>query len=162
MSRMVRRLAHVSGLLVAALAVVGMSPVDRAGGRPGSHSFPTFFTPGKLALCKLDSNIAGVKPFTAYLNCWRPSDGFTVTLGPRKRPLFGPLRANKGLESFTMKRWLLPYGARWWGNRAGEHGRGPGRVGVLYRCTSRSKGLTCRNTSGHGFWLGRIRGHRVF
>jgi hypothetical protein len=147
---------------IAVLAAVLVWSVDGASSAPTSHSYPTFFTPQKQALCKLDSNIAGVTPFTAYLNCWRPRDGFTVTLGPKKRPLFGPLKANKGLESYTLKRWLLPFGATWWGDREGEQGRGRGPQAVQYRCTSRADGLTCRSIFGHGFWLGRVRAHRIF
>jgi hypothetical protein len=29
-------------------------------------------------------------------------------------------------------------------------------------CNSRSSGLTCQNARGHGWWLGRYVGYRVF
>jgi hypothetical protein len=154
---------YAIALVVVVSAGLGVVPVDLGTASPLSHSFPTFFTPARRTFCKLDTNIAGVKPFTPYLNCWRPRDGFTVTLGPRKRPLFGTLDAHKGpLESVILRRWLLPFGATWWGNRVGEQGRGSGRGDILYRCASRTTGLTYRNAAGHGFWLGRTRGHRIF
>jgi hypothetical protein len=86
-----------------------------------------------------------------------------VTLESTRRPLFGPLKANKGpVQSVLLTRWLLRFGETWWGNRRGEEGRGSGKGRVLFRCTSRTSGLTCRSISGHGFWLGRVRGHRIF
>ena len=33
---------------------------------------------------------------------------------------------------------------------------------ALWRCVNRSTGLTCTNRAGHGFWLGRLRGSRLF
>ncbi len=29
-------------------------------------------------------------------------------------------------------------------------------------CSSRSNGLTCKNGIGHGWWLGRCKGYRIF
>jgi hypothetical protein len=135
-----------------------------AGAAPESHSFPTFFTPGKLALCKFVEAFEPPPGFVPYLNCWRPRDGFTVTMESTGRPLYGPLKENKGpVQSLTLRRWLLPFGEKWWGNRRGAEGRGRGNGRVLFRCTSRTDGLTCRSVvSGRGFWLGRVRGHRIF
>ena len=31
-----------------------------------------------------------------------------------------------------------------------------------FRCTSRRSGLTCTNRRGHGWWLGRYVGYRLF
>jgi hypothetical protein len=149
--------------VLSAAAVGSVVTVERAAPASASHSFPSFFTPGKLALCKLQVGFEAPKDFVPDLNCWRPRDGFTVTLGSTGRPLSGPLKANKRLESFTLRRWLLPFGESWWGTRAGDEGRGRGPSRVLYRCTSRSNGLTCRSVvSARGFWLGRFRGHRIF
>jgi hypothetical protein len=137
-------------------------PIQGAASAPGSHSFPTFFTTGKAAFCKFETNLAGVKPFTSSLNCWRPRDGFTMTMEPTGKPLFGPLAANRGpVESLLLERWLLRFGETWWGNQAEQQGRGVGKGRVLFRCKSRMSGLSCRSRSGHGFWLGRVRGHRV-
>jgi hypothetical protein len=33
---------------------------------------------------------------------------------------------------------------------------------AYYTCMSRSNGLTCKNRSGHGWWLGRFKGYRIF
>ena len=158
------RPASLSTAVVAFAAALAVSSVDRAASAPFSHSFPSFFTPGKLALCKLHHDLSGEDAFVPYLNCWRPRDGFTVTLESTGRALYGPLKENKGpVESLTLRRWLLPFGASWWGNRRGDNGRGRSRGRVLFRCTSRTDGVTCRSTgSGRGFWLGRVRGYRIF
>jgi len=160
----VRSLSRYSPRAVAvAFAVVAVWAVDRAASAPASHSFPSFFTPGKLAYCKLHKDLSGENSFTPYLNCWRPRDGFTVTLESTGRPLYGPLKENKGpVQSVVLASWLLRFGDTWWGNRRGEDGRGRGKGRVLFRCTSRTSGLTCRSISGHGFWLGRARGYRIF
>jgi hypothetical protein len=157
------RLSRYPAAVLAASAVVAVLSVDRAASAPASHSFPSFFTPGKVALCNLQEDISGEGYFVPYLDCWRPRDGFTVTLESTGRPLYGPLKANKGLQSLTLRRWLLPFGESWWANRRGEEGRGRGKGRVLFRCTSRTNGLTCRSVvSGRGFWLGPVRGHRIF
>jgi len=31
-----------------------------------------------------------------------------------------------------------------------------------FACTSRTTGLTCVNRVGHGWWLGRYKGYRLF
>jgi hypothetical protein len=153
----------VYALRAVAVTLVAMSFAAPAGAASGSHSFPTFFTPGKLAFCKFHTNIAGVKGFTPYLTCWRPRDGFTVTLEPRARPLFGTLAANRGpVESLLLRQMFLHFGETWWGNRVGAQGRGNGKGRVLFRCTSWRSGLTCRSISGHGFWLGRSLGYHIF
>jgi hypothetical protein len=149
--------------MIASVAAACVLSVDRAAPAPASHSFPSFFTPGKLALCKLETGFEAPKDFVPDLNCWRPRDGFTVTLRSTGRPLSGPLKANKGLQSFTLRRWLLPFGESWWGRQDGSEGRGRGKGRVLYRCTSLTDRLTCRSVvSGRGFWIGRLGGHRIF
>jgi hypothetical protein len=150
-------------ILAIALVAVAVGSVGQAAAAPGSHSFPTFFTPGKLAYCKFQTNISGENAFVPYLNCWRPRDGFTVTLESKGRPLSGPLEANRGpVQSVLRPSWLLRFGETWWGNRSSRQGRGRGQGSVLFRCTSRRDGLICRSASGYGFWLGRVRGHRIF
>jgi hypothetical protein len=34
--------------------------------------------------------------------------------------------------------------------------------GLGFWCISRRTGLTCVNRAGHGWWLGRVRGYRLF
>jgi hypothetical protein len=152
-------------LSLAVAAVVALFSVEKGATTPASHSFPSFFTPGKVALCNLIEDISGENSFVPYLNCWRPRDGFTITLESTGRPLYGPLKANKGpVQSLTLPRWLLPFGESWWANRRGDEGRGRrGNGRVLFRCTSRTDGLTCRSVvSDRGFSLGRVRGYRIF
>jgi hypothetical protein len=150
--------------VLTAAAVGSVLSVERPAPASASHSFPSFFTPGKLALCKLETAFEAPKDFVPDLNCWRPRDGFTVTLRSTGRPLSGPLKANKGpVQSLTLRRWLLPFGESWWGRQDGSQGRGRGKGRVLYRCTSLTDRLTCRSVvSGRGFWIGRLRGHRIF
>jgi len=33
---------------------------------------------------------------------------------------------------------------------------------LYYSCSSRTNGLTCNNQAGHGWWLGRFKGYRIF
>jgi hypothetical protein len=150
--------------VLTAAAVASVLSVERAAPASASHSFPSFFTPGKLALCKLETAFEAPTDFLPDLNCWRPRDGFTVTLRSTGRPLSGPLKANKGpVQSLTLRRWLLPFGESWWGRQDGSQGRGRGEGRVLYRCTSLTDRLTCRSVvSGRGFWIGRLGGHRIF
>lgn len=37
---------------------------------------------------------------------------------------------------------------------------GSGRL--VFRCVSRRTGLTCTNARGHGWWIGRYHGYRLF
>lgn len=61
---------------------------------------------------------------------------------------------NKGYRDIHFARRLVPFGQHWNFRIA--------YVGELYHCASRSTGLTCSNQVGHGWWLGRYRGYRIF
>jgi Family of unknown function (DUF6636) len=86
-------------------------------------------------------------PGEARLVCAGTENLVTITLSRTGRSVVQRVgfRAN-GFEQFPTRTLRL-----------GETWRGGG-----FRCTSRPKGLTCANPSGHGFWLGRQRGFRLF
>ncbi len=88
------------------------------------------------------------------LYCWTPNDGFTVSMYPGGRVRKTYSSHNKGYRDVHFARRHLAFGKHW-GFRIVY-------VGYVYRCTSRMTGLTCRNQAGHGWWIGRYRGYRIF
>ena len=100
-----------------------------------------FRTHGRAAYCGLTE---GEGP--AALVCWTPNDGFEIGMGPRNRPTHDYNPNDKGFYEDSAT--VLRFGRTW------------SMLG--YRCTSRSTGLTCMNRAGHGWWLGRYHGYRVF
>jgi hypothetical protein len=100
--------------------------------------------------------------------------GVQVTSGFKPRPLF----ATPGLAAYCYVDGATQADARprlfcWtpddgYGIHLVHRGGRPyasysgGRGRLTMRCISRRTGLTCRNTLGHGFWLGRFRGVRRF
>ena len=101
-----------------------------------------FVTPGKAAYCGVSE---GEPPLT--LICWRPRDGITLDmtrLGHAHRRLYRP---NRGAYDVTGR--ILSFAKIW-------------RFPDYWQCVSRATGLTCTNRAGHGWWLGRVRGSRVF
>jgi hypothetical protein len=102
-----------------------------------------FVTPRKAAYCGVSE---GEPPLR--LICWRPSDGLTLDMTGRarvQRRLYAP---NRGYYDPAPGR-VLRFGQTW-------------TPRASWRCVSRSTGLTCTNRSRHGWWLGRLRGSRVF
>lgn len=124
-----------SGLAVAAGALlVSLVAVAPA------WSYAEFRTPGEAAYCGRDE-------FTgSHLICWTPNDGFTVSMGLRGTPRKSYVRGNRGFVQNQAR--LLYFGQTW---RGGS-----------FVCRSRSTGLTCRNRRGHGWWLGRYVGYKIF
>ena len=95
-----------------------------------------FKTPGGAVYCVAEGS----------MYCWTPNDGFTVQMGYGRatKAYYG---SNKGLypRGYTTLRF--------------------GQSRTFYggiRCSSRHDGLTCRNRAGHGWWLGRWVGYRIF
>ena len=134
--------------------------VDSASGR---EPYASFYTPGKAAYCGSVVDITGDNPgYVRWLYCWTPNDGFTVELrDANRRPFARYVAKNKRHYEPSTRR--LGYRQDWWLNRAGQEGTGTAGPGsVLIRCASRVSGLTCTNRRGHGFWLGRFRGYRLF
>ena len=100
-----------------------------------------FRTPGRAAYCGLTE---GEGP--PHLICWTPNDGFSIGMGPRSRPTHSYNPRDRGNYEYTPR--VLRFGQTW--------------AVFAYRCRSRATGLTCTNRAGHGWWLGRYRGYRVF
>src|SRR5262245_40467502 len=102
-----------------------------------------FVTPRRAAYCGVSE---GEPPF--HLICWRPADGLTLDMTRRGRAHRSLYRPNRGYHDPATAR-ILRFGQAW--SRPGH-----------WRCVSRLTGLTCHNRSGHGWWLGRLRGSRLF
>jgi hypothetical protein len=151
----IRRITALTlGLATAAVCV------SSAGGR---EPYASFYTPGKAAYCSSVVDITGDNAgYVPWLYCWTPNDGFTIELRDvNRRPSARYVAKNKRHHESSTRR--LTYRQEWWLNRAGREGTGTaGQGNVLIRCASRTTGLTCTNRRGHGFWLGRYRGYRLF
>src|SRR5690348_17291368 len=103
--------------------------------------YADFRTPGRAAYCGFSEGESPV-----WLICWTPDDGYTVAMRPQTRPESEYNRFNRRLYQ----------------DRAPVLRFGRSRRLFGYRCTSRRTGLTCRNRAGHGWWLGRYHGVRLF
>jgi hypothetical protein len=99
-------------------------------------------TPGGAAYCGVTE---GEPPYA--LVCWTPNDGFEISMARYGRPTHDYNPLDRGDHEVAGR--LLGFGERW-------------AVRGYWNCASRRTGLTCWNRSGHGWWLGRYRGYRVF
>ena len=146
--------------VIGALACLVAAPIAQAG------TTITFYTPAHAVVCAqwyLDG----------YLMCTTPNDGFTIFMyATGKVPRTGdgvldsgmknPLYGARGLGQFDGRSGaLLQFGYHWSASTAGCGAR-PCVAVPDFNCVSASTGLTCRNRSGHGWWLGRYRGYRIF
>jgi hypothetical protein len=102
-----------------------------------------FRTPGHAVYCGVSE---GERPYA--LICWTPNDGFTAEMGERGTATKRYEPKNVGFHDVAGRE--LRFGRHW-------H---PHALGLW--CTSRSTGLTCWNRAGHGWWLGRYHGYRLF
>lgn len=137
-------------LLFAVCLVAGVAAVPMASARPSS-GLAGFHTPQWAAQCVVAENVLGGP---SPLICWTPNDGFTVRMNAVGRATRSYETAHKGYRDRFFSRRLLDYGQHWAFRIV--------YVGNVYRCVSRRTGLTCWNQAGHGWWLGRYRGYRIF
>jgi len=100
-----------------------------------------FGTPGDAVYCNWDGS--------NYLGCWTPNDGFSIWMNSYGRVHKSYQRANRNFLPDSIEHYLA-FGRNW------RDGRG------RFYCRSRKSGLTCTNARGHGWWLGRYVGYRVF
>lgn len=121
--------------LVAAIVVVAALAVPSV-----AAGYASFRAPGRTVYCELGE----VRPVS--LVCWRARDGRSIGMLPTGRALVNPDTNTRNLHHDRAP--VLAFGRTW-------------RRGA-YRCTSRAAGVTCRNRSGHGWFLGRLRGYRLF
>lgn len=145
----------VAWLSVSLSAVGGIASEARA------SAASAFFTPGRAVECLLPVNFAEGATTPWRLMCWTPNDGFTVEMSYNGRVRRTSL-ARLGVTSAYVSDWarrfgLLRFGSDW---TCCFDRRGFGTL--YYTCSSRTSGLTCKNQAGHGWWLGRFRGYRIF
>ena len=117
---------------LAVLALTACTGAATADAQEGAQ----FATPGQAAYCNAYSGLI----------CWTPNDGFTVNMGPGSYPTKVYRRDHRGYIDSSAP--ILRFG------RAVRLG--------AYVCVSRRSGLTCTNRRGHGWWLGRYVGYRIF
>ena len=132
---------------------------------------PLFRTPGSAAYCYVDA--LDMVRNGAKLTCWTPNDGWVAFLGWRQRRARTayydepPAIAHglRKLKGYAPRARLLRFGETWrvrctnpanWSTCRAKDGV------IAFTCTSRRTGLTCRNAAGHGYWIGRYRGYRLF
>jgi len=157
-------------LLVAALAsLASLAFIDNESAR-ASHSVASFHTPEKAAFCKYVIPMGFPGP--TGLECWTPNDGFTVWMRPNGIAQKAYVKENRLRYATAYRR--LTFRQNWWGsdlNGGGasydlegryREGTGSPRGTVQFVCKRRRTGLTCTNRAGHGWWLGRFRGYRIF
>ena len=110
----------------------------------------SFRTPNKAAYCYFTAKgepAEGGPASNHQLWCWTPNDGFALNMNrPRGKAYKGYDDRFKG--NYPSMDRVLRFGQRW--SRPG------------YTCASRSTGLTCKNRAGHGWWLGRFKGYKLF
>ncbi len=102
----------------------------------------SFVTPGRAAYCGVTE---GEAPYG--LICWTPNDGFSIGMGRRGTASYSYNPRDIGYHEIAARR--LGFGERW-------------RMRGYWKCSSQRWGLTCWNLDGHGWWLGRHKGYRVF
>jgi hypothetical protein len=134
--------SKVAVAFAAALALAAPAAADPITG---------FHTPQWAAQCRVDAH--PTDPGNTTLTCWTPNDGFYVRMTPQGHVAKGYARKFRGYRDTYWADGLMSYGENW------KH-ISPGFF--QYGCRSRRTGLTCGNHEGHGWWLGRYRGYRVF
>jgi hypothetical protein len=147
------RLLAAGGVLAAVCGV--------AAGDADASAYSAFYTPGHAVECQLPVNFAEDARHPWKFMCWTPNDGFTVEMSwnGRARRIASPRTQGERdyITDWARRFGVLKFGADW---TCCFDRRGFGRA--YYTCQSRSNGLTCRNALGHGWWLGRFRGYRIF
>ena len=123
-----------SAVLLCALIVTSLATA--------SVAMAAFRTPHKAAYCGVSE---GEPPLS--LICWRPSDGLTLSMTRAGFPRRRLAALNRGYHATDGQ--ILLFGKVW-------------QLPGYWKCVSRATGLTCTNTTGHGWWLGRMRGSRLF
>ena len=107
-----------------------------------ASAYAAFSTPGRAAYCGITEG-----PAPLSLICWTPSDGLTLNMLATGRAQARYYRPNKGYyDDFAP---VLAFGHSW-------------EAKLMFTCRSTATGLTCTNQQGHGWWLGRSKGYRIF
>jgi hypothetical protein len=119
---------------VAALAAVGAAVV------PG-FAQADFKQPGGGVYCALG------RTEQPTLQCWRSKTGLTLAMQATGRVSFETLRRNR--NTYMDSAPPLRIGRTW-------------RFKSAFTCTMARNGLTCKNRSKHGWFMGRTEGYRLF
>jgi hypothetical protein len=125
-----------------AVVVIGALAFASLATASAATAVADFVTPRKAAYCGVSE---GEPPLS--LICWRPRDGITLDMTRRGRAHRSLYRPNRGADDVAGR--ILSFGKIW-------------RFPDYWKCVSRATGLTCTNRAGHGWWLGRVRGSKVF
>jgi len=134
-----RRVLHAVATCAASLAGMAALPVS-------ADAIAIYFgTPNNAAYCGMGPD-SPHRYSQEYIHCFTPDDGFSVSMERYDRPSKNYYREYKGLYVSPYKRLRFGESWRWAG----------------FRCISRVNGLTCVNGAGHGWWLGRFVGYRLF
>lgn len=110
----------------------------------GASALSAFHTPDWAAQC----DVVGEET-PPVVSCSLPRTGFFVSMGPTGRSSTGFNPKDKNYRDVFAAQRLLGFGRYW-------------AFGSRFGCVSRTTGLNCWNRAGHGWWLGRSGGYRLF
>jgi hypothetical protein len=111
-------------------------------GASSAAAVAAFGTPDNALYCGVSSG----EPPTRLI-CWRAKDGYTVSMTRLSRSTGEIYSPNRGSHPAPGRK--LQYGKTW-------------SLSAYWTCLSHHGGLTCVNRAGHGWWLGRLQGSRLF
>lgn len=138
-------------------AAVVLALAVAAGAAGGNRSMSGwFFGEGRGIYCGLE--LFPHEGSDRWLACWRPRNGFAVSMSHRGRPKARMWRWHHRPPTMTG---VLRSGETVWVDRNRHAGRGSPPRGSLFWCTVRRTSLTCQNATGYGWRLGRVRGYRL-
>ena len=166
-------MATVRAALIAATCLLLLaSPAIATAAFPGVAPQALFRTPLSAMFCGVGA--ASLDDTSPELLCWRPKDGRALHL--RARASLADIRIYdrdpqivhgiRNLKGYAPRARLLRFGQGVLircANVTNLRTCGIGKTGaVVFRCSSGRKGLTCVNRRGHGAFVGRFRGYRLF
>lgn len=144
-------------VVVAAAVAFGAAGFASDTGARSDGMSGAFFLAGRTVYC--GTELFPHEGTARFLSCWRPSNGFVVSMTHRGR---ASAARNSGYRELRLPGdGALRSGETWWVSRTREVGRGTPPRGAFFRCTARPKGLSCANAVGRGWWVGRLRGYRL-
>jgi hypothetical protein len=131
-----RTLLATTGLAI----LVSLCTAAAASSEPTAAAASPVFRAGRLAACILYYH-------PKRLVCTRRGKPSTLSMRPTGTARTGELELKEPVSLIAFRPLLV--GQTW------SEGRD-------FRCRHRRSGLTCRNASGHGWWLGRPSAYRLF
>jgi hypothetical protein len=113
-------------------------------GRGFASALSAFHTPGWAVQCY----VIGQEQ-APVLRCSTPRDGRFLEMGATGRPSTGVNPRDRHIHDPFAARRTLRFGRYW-------------AFGSMYGCVSKTGGVMCWNSNGHGWWIGRGEGYRGF